>query len=64
MASWTKEELAAFAQAATLQNKPFNADQASFEENNPVWEVVVIYIRGAKGTKKTQWYLAGTQNGG
>lgn len=66
MAAWTKEELAAFENASTLQNQPF-ADQASFEENNPVWEFVVddkLYIRGAKVTKNTKWYLAGTQNGG
>ena len=64
MAQWTDEEIAAFKNAQTLQNRPYNDDQSSFAEDNPVWEVVVdkqVFIRGAKDTK---WYQAGTKNGG
>ncbi|OYS17276.1 hypothetical protein CBF56_07210 [Lactobacillus taiwanensis] len=67
MAQWTDEEIAAFKNAQTLQNRPYNDDQSSFAEDNPVWEVVVdkqVFIRGAKGIKDTKWYQAGTKNGG
>lgn len=67
MSTWTKEELNEFNKAQTLQNKPFNDDGATFEEDNPVWEVVndeKLYIRGAKGTQDTKWYVAGIKNGG
>lgn len=67
MSTWTKEELNEFNKAQTLQNKPFNDDGVTFEEDNPVWEVVNderLYIRGAKGTQDTKWYVAGIKNGG
>lgn len=67
MAEWTKEEIAAFDQAQTLQNRPLNPDQQTFEEDNPVWEVTVdgkLFIRGAKGVNDTKWYQAGVKNGG
>lgn len=67
MATWTNEELNEFNNAQTLQNRPFNDDKVTFEEDNPVWEVVTnnkLYIRGAKGIKNTKWYVAGVKNGG
>lgn len=67
MTQWTDEEIAAFKNAQTLQNRPYNDDRSSFAEDNPVWEVVVdnqVFIRGAKGIKDTKWYQAGTKNGG
>lgn len=67
MSTWTKKELNEFSNAKTLQNRPLNDDKVSFEEDNPVWEVVTndkLYIRGAKGTKNTKWYVAGVKNGG
>ncbi len=67
MTEWTKDEIATLNRVQTLQNRPFNDDQQTFEEDNPVWEVTVdnkLYIRGAKGTAKTMWYLAGVKNGG
>lgn len=67
MTEWTRDELAAFNQNETLQNQPFNDDKKSFEEDNPVWTVIVgqrVFIRGAKGPKNTKWYVAGTANGG
>jgi hypothetical protein len=67
MAEWTREELLEFKQAQTLQNRPLNNDQETFEEDNPVWEVVVdgrLFIRGAKGIENTRWYQAGIKNGG
>lgn len=63
---WTEKELDLFRDAQTLQNRPLNDDLATFEEDNPVWEVVVndkLYIRAAKA-EKTKWYQAGTKNGG
>lgn len=50
-----------------MQNQPFNDDKKSFEEDNPVWTVIVgkrVFIRGAKWPKNTKWYVAGTANGG
>lgn len=67
MTKWSEEELLKFKQAQTLQNRPFNDDQETFEEDNPVWEVVVdgrLFIRGAKGIDDTKWYQAGVKNGG
>lgn len=67
MTQWTNEEITAFDQAQTLQNRPLNSDQQTFEEDNPVWEVTVdgkLFIRGAKGIKNTKWYQAGVKNGG
>ena len=67
MTEWTKDEIATLNRVQTLQNRPFNDDQQTFEEDNPVWEVTVdgkLYIRGAKGTTKTKWYVAGVKNGG
>lgn len=67
MSNWTNEELNEFDKAPTLQNKPLNDDGATFEEENPVWEVVAndkLYIRGAKGTQDTKWYITGVKNGG
>ncbi len=67
MTQWTDEEIAAFKNAQTLQKRPYNDDQSSFAEDNPVWEVVVdnqVFIRGANGIKDTNWYQAGTKNVG
>lgn len=67
MTEWTNEEINAFNTASTLQNKPYNDNQKSFEEQNPVWEVTVgnrLFIRGAKGVQDTKWFQAGTKNGG
>lgn len=36
MASWSEEELKAFKEAQTLQNRPYNDDHESFAEDNPV----------------------------
>ena len=58
MAQWTDEEIAAFKNAQTLQNRPYNDDQSSFAVDKQV------FIRGAKGIKDTKWYQAGTKNGG
>lgn len=67
MTKWTEEELTAFKDAQTLQNRPYSDDHRSFLEDNPVWEVTVdkqVFIRGAKGIKDTKWYQAGIKNGG
>ncbi|MDK8085640.1 DUF2255 family protein [Lactobacillus paragasseri] len=67
MTKWTDEEIATFKNAQTLQNRPYNDDKTTFEEDNPVWEVTVdnqVFIRGAKGVNDTKWYQAGTKNGG
>ena len=57
MASWNEEELKAFEEAQTLQNRPYNDDHESFAEDNPVWKVTVgkqVFIRGAKGIENTK----------
>ena len=67
MNKWTNKEIVAFDKAQTLQNRPYNNDKTTFEEDNLVWEVTVdnqVFIRGAKGVNDTKWYQAGTQNGG
>ena len=66
MNKWTNKEIVAFDKAQTLQNRPYNNDKTTFEEDNLVWEVTVdnqVFIRGAKGVNDTKWYQAGTQNG-
>lgn len=67
MSEWTKEELTDFDNSKTLQNRPFNDDHKTFEEDNPVWTVVVenrVFVRGAKGPKNSKWYVVGTKNSG
>lgn len=36
MTKWTDEEIATFKNAQTLQNRPYNDDKTTFEEDNPV----------------------------
>lgn len=66
MSAWTKEELADFEKVEALQNKPYEDDGKSFEQDIPTWTVVVngnLYVRGAKG-KDTKWVNFGIKNGG
>lgn len=66
MSAWTKEELADFEKIEVLQNKPYEDDGKSFEQDIPTWTVVVngnLYVRGAKG-KDTKWVNFGIKNGG
>jgi len=64
---WTTEQLDIFLNNKTLTMKPFNPDMATFEEESPVWEVVVdgnVYSRGWNGDQ-TKWFMAATaQNAG
>lgn len=66
MSEWTKEELADFEDIEALQNRPYEDDKKSFEQDIPTWTVVYngnLYVRGAKG-KDTKWVNFGTKNGG
>ena len=64
---WTTEQLDIFLNNKTLTMKPFNPDMTTFEEESPVWEVVVdgnVYSRGWNGDQ-TKWFMAATaQNAG
>ncbi|TGD17674.1 DUF2255 family protein [Levilactobacillus suantsaiihabitans] len=64
---WTKDQLDLFLNNKTLTMKPYNPDMTTFEEESPVWEVVVdgnVYSRGWNGDQ-TKWYMAATaQNAG
>lgn len=66
MAAWTKEELQDFEKVEALQNRPYENDGKSFEQDIPTWTVVSdgnLYVRGAKG-KNTKWVNFGIKNGG
>ncbi|MFC6208237.1 DUF2255 family protein [Levilactobacillus tongjiangensis] len=64
---WTTEQLNLFLNDHTLTMKPYNPDMTTFEEESPVWEVVVdgnVYSRGWNG-QQTNWYMtAVAQNAG
>jgi len=64
---WTAEQLDIFLNNKTLTMKPFNPDMATFEEESPIWQVVVdgnVYSRGWNGDQ-TKWFMAATaQNAG
>ncbi|MGX6428506.1 DUF2255 family protein [Levilactobacillus yonginensis] len=64
---WTTEQLNLFLNDHTLTMKPYNPDMTTFEEESPVWEVVVdgnVYSRGWNG-QQTNWYMAAVaQNAG
>lgn len=66
MTAWTKEELSDFENAEALQNRPYENDGKTFEQDIPTWTVVDngnLYVRGAKG-KDTKWVNFGIKNGG
>jgi len=60
LTQWTPEQLDLFLNNKTLTMKPYQTDMATFEEESPVWEVVVdgnVYSRGWNG-QQTNWYMA------
>lgn len=65
MKSWTSKQLKLFNEISAIQNRPYNDDGVSFQDN-PIWVVVngkQVYLRGGKGTD-SKWYQAGIKNGG
>lgn len=59
---WTTEQLDMFANNHTLTMKPYNPDMTTFEEESPIWEVIVdgnVYSRGWNGDQ-TKWFMAAT----
>lgn len=52
MKSWTSKQLKLFNEISAIQNRPYNDDGVSFQDN-PIWVVVndeQVYLRGGKGT--------------
>ncbi len=65
MTEWTQTQLDAFNKATTIQNRPYDDNGKTFQDN-PIWVVVAgknAYLRGGKGTE-SHWYQAGIKNGG
>lgn len=64
MSKWTEEQLSAFNQASAIQNRPYNDEGKTFQDN-PIWVVVSndkVYLRAGKG-KESKWYQSGIKNG-